>query len=55
MPGPVSGEVLATEFDAIMKEGRILGVIGLTVALLVTPSCVHGERSSAWADLCGAG
>jgi transaldolase len=47
VPGPVSGEVLATEFDAIMKEGRILAGLADNVIVKVplTPPGLRAVRA----------
>jgi transaldolase len=47
VPGPVSGEVLATEFDAIMKEGRILAELADNVVVKVplTPPGLKAVRA----------
>jgi transaldolase len=47
VPGPVSGEVLATEFDAIMKEGRVLAAIADNVVVKVplTPAGLRAVRA----------
>jgi transaldolase len=47
VPGPVSGEVLATEFDAIMKEGRILAELADNVIVKVplTPPGLKAVRA----------
>ena len=47
VPGPVSGEVLATEFDAIMKEGRILAELADNVIVKVplTPAGLRAVRA----------
>ena len=47
VPGPVSGEVLATEFDAIMREGRILAELADNVIVKVplTPAGLRAVRA----------
>ena len=47
VPGPVSGEVLATDFDAIMKEGRVLAEIADNVVVKVplTPAGLRAVRA----------
>jgi transaldolase len=47
VPGPVSGEVLATEFDAIMKEGRTLAALADNVIVKVplTPPGLRAVRA----------
>jgi transaldolase len=44
IPGPVSAEVTATEFDGMMKEGRYLKAIAPNVAVKV-PLTVDGLRA----------
>ena len=44
VPGPVSAEVTATEFDGMMKEGRYLKAIAPNVAVKV-PLTVDGLRA----------
>jgi transaldolase len=44
VPGPVSGEVLATQYDAILTEGRILAEIADNVVVKV-PLTPHGLRA----------
>jgi transaldolase len=47
VPGPVSGEVLATEFEAIMSEGRILAELADNVVVKVplTPPGLRAVRA----------
>jgi transaldolase len=47
VPGPVSGEVLATEFDGIMKEGRVLAGLADNVVVKVplTPPGLRAVRA----------
>jgi transaldolase len=47
VPGPVSGEVLATEYDAILKEGRILAELADNVVVKVplTPAGLRAVRT----------
>ncbi len=46
VPGPVSAEVAATEFDAIMREGRVLREIArnVTVKVPLTPDGLRACR-----------
>lgn len=47
VPGPVSGEVLATDFDTIMKEGRVLAELADNVVVKVplTPAGLRAVRA----------
>jgi transaldolase len=47
VPGPVSGEVLATDFEAMMKEGRALAALADNVVVKVplTPAGLRAVRA----------
>jgi transaldolase len=47
VPGPVSGEVLATQYDAILNEGRILAELADNVVVKVplTPAGLRAVRT----------